>query len=847
MDKENKLYFSVDSRLLFQLGEKLVTDRAVALAELVKNSYDADATLATVHLQEVKKENGTIIVEDNGTGMASDIFNDTWMRIATIDKEVHPISNVYGRQKAGEKGIGRFACRRLSKILEIESVAENNRGEKELLKAVFDWSEFVSGSDLNNQPVPASTTIVPPETPTGTKLILKNTNEAWTAQDVKRLQQELIDLFTPMPFESELAEKPEAYDPGFKIDFKSTDFLVGVESLDKSFFSNAWAGLSGHVDSEGNATYKIKTTAGLARQIEKTLICKQPFEYLRDATLNVYIFSYKTEFFRNSSWKMRQTEKIGLERGGIKVYADNFRVFGYGIKQDDWLSTDYDRGRSIITLSSEVSSYADEGVRPGLLLFRTNNVFGYVKFSRSSNPMLEITVNRERITSGPPFEDLRKFARLGIDFVTVVYANLVAQEQKEKREREKAREESQAKAAEEAREREEAARQKAAEEAKKAEEERQRVEEKLSSAIDEAEYATNKRINAEQARKVSEEKRLLIEKDSLRTTNPSLWQEAFESALQKEKDLFDTEKLAIAEEQAALDRLNKLRTELADTVITHADDARKAEKDARQAEEERKRAEEEELQFQRGKLRKEYILLRVLASTGTLILIFEHELQALIDDMDEMLTSAETVQKYMPGSEKGSFKIVLDSFSNRTEVVKELGEFLGLIMGADSRNEKRDWVLLPIVKQVFRPFEWYLKQGGIDWNPSIPDNLRTPRMYRAELVSILHNLMSNAVKAVRGEQSRHIEVKGWQEDNTLFIQFLDTGKGLDKSRWEAVFEPFESDSEPDIKFGVGTGLGLKIVRDIIKSYGGEVGFREPPKDWATCVEIYLPLEDEDEI
>ena len=60
MNQENKLYFSVDSRLLFQLGEKLVTDRAVALAELVKNSYDADATLVTVHLQEVKEENGTI-------------------------------------------------------------------------------------------------------------------------------------------------------------------------------------------------------------------------------------------------------------------------------------------------------------------------------------------------------------------------------------------------------------------------------------------------------------------------------------------------------------------------------------------------------------------------------------------------------------------------------------------------------------------------------------------------------------------------------------------------------------------------------------------------------------------
>ena len=38
MAYEGKTYFNIDSNLLFQLGEKLVTNRAVALAELVKNS-----------------------------------------------------------------------------------------------------------------------------------------------------------------------------------------------------------------------------------------------------------------------------------------------------------------------------------------------------------------------------------------------------------------------------------------------------------------------------------------------------------------------------------------------------------------------------------------------------------------------------------------------------------------------------------------------------------------------------------------------------------------------------------------------------------------------------------------
>jgi len=103
--------------------------------------------------------------------------------------------------------------------------------------------------------------------------------------------------------------------------------------------------------------------------------------------------------------------------------------------------------------------------------------------------------------------------------------------------------------------------------------------------------------------------------------------------------------------------------------------------------------------------------------------------------------------------------------------------------------------------------------------------------------------MTNAVKAVRGGHLRHIEVTGFKENGVVHIQFLDTGRGLDRGKWDVVFEPFESYSEPDIRLGVGTGLGLKIVRDIIRSYDGEVQFSEPPEGWSTCMEITLPAEE----
>ncbi len=211
--------------------------------------------------------------------------------------------------------------------------------------------------------------------------------------------------------------------------------------------------------------------------------------------------------------------------------------------------------------------------------------------------------------------------------------------------------------------------------------------------------------------------------------------------------------------------------------------------------------------------------------------------------MDEMIMNFSSLIKKIPVKDQNDYEDIIESFSNRTEMVKELGNFLGITVGSESRLEKREWVLLPIVESVVKPFMWYLKEYGIKFSNKLPDDLRTPKMYRSELVSILHNILSNSIKAVKGEHDRRIEVSGFRDDGTNHIWFLDSGKGLDKSIREAVFEPFETYSEPDLKFGVGTGLGLNIVKDIIRSYNGDVQFIDPPKGWKTCLDLTYTVED----
>ena len=98
--KKGTLSFSVETRLLRELGERLVKQPDVAILELIKNAYDADAVECAVDYDPSCK----IVVKDDGTGMTLDRFSNAWMRIGTASKEQTPLSERFGRAITGEKG-----------------------------------------------------------------------------------------------------------------------------------------------------------------------------------------------------------------------------------------------------------------------------------------------------------------------------------------------------------------------------------------------------------------------------------------------------------------------------------------------------------------------------------------------------------------------------------------------------------------------------------------------------------------------------------------------------------------------------------------------------------------------
>jgi two-component system phosphate regulon sensor histidine kinase PhoR len=93
------------------------------------------------------------------------------------------------------------------------------------------------------------------------------------------------------------------------------------------------------------------------------------------------------------------------------------------------------------------------------------------------------------------------------------------------------------------------------------------------------------------------------------------------------------------------------------------------------------------------------------------------------------------------------------------------------------------------------------------------------RIHSTHLISLLTNLISNAVKYSTG---RVVRVSAWKTENTLEIAVADEGPAIPADERERIFERFYSLSESRNRGQSGSGLGLAIVKHITKQYNGRV-------------------------
>lgn len=427
----NSLTFSVDAALLRELGERLVGKPHIALAELIKNSYDADATEVVIDFLSDE-----MVVRDNGTGMAFESFRDFWMRIGSPHKESRATSLLFERPLTGSKGVGRLSVQLLANHLDLRTVAYTGLGDE--LFASVSWEDAVAAEELTKATAlwteRAATGTFPGDKPHGTELVLKGLHQAWSAGDFEDLAREIWDLQPPFSDSSD----------------STSDFRVTLNAPDAAV-SRRFASQMGAILDLWTARLRARLRpdhgAG-ARRRTVELAFEFAGEEREVVTYDIDACRLESVDFEVRVFNLRDRQPRGIRvgdardylnrYGGVHVYDSGFRLPYYG-SDTDWLGIEIDHSHRLAR--SELLPESLQ-IRNGLSFLPTNSrLFGVVnvntglerRAARSEGEereALAIQVTRDRFFDSSAYRDLVRIVRWSLDYYAMKAAQRAVDEPK---------------------------------------------------------------------------------------------------------------------------------------------------------------------------------------------------------------------------------------------------------------------------------------------------------------------------------------------------------------------------------------------------------------------------------
>jgi signal transduction histidine kinase len=420
--------FQTQGRLLQELGERLVAKPEVALLELIKNAYDADATVCHVANTE-----GKIEIIDDGQGMTEEEFLNNWMHIATPDKQRTRQSRKYHRRVTGSKGIGRFAVRFLGRKLILQTVAEDKSSPtmRTLLSSTFDWAKIDESSQLHTVKIPYTIRAAGSGEKTGTKLIIETTNNTEGIQLTKKERTELLAIVDPYlgldrgDFHR-VAESDK--DPGFKAILPGQDEAEESDLVSR-ILENAYAKLTIEYK-DGKVRYRIKTKSG-KYLLRKTIT--YPSNIKNGFFADIRYCPRRAGVFRGTGVDGRQAYTWLKEKGGVGIVDHGFRIRPYGFEDNDWLNLGLDSGhnrrnwridfmKNLYPMPEAASSQPK--LNPMLYLPSFHQLLGAV-FVESTTPSsskkqtqdLTPSMDREGFVENTAFRDMYTLIRGGMELL----------------------------------------------------------------------------------------------------------------------------------------------------------------------------------------------------------------------------------------------------------------------------------------------------------------------------------------------------------------------------------------------------------------------------------------------
>lgn len=336
-----KSFFEPTGRLIMSIGKDLIKDPQAAIVELVKNSYDADASYVKITFK--KAEQLVITIEDDGHGMSSNIVTGAWMVPSTdykLKKQVSP----KGRKYQGRKGLGRYAVSILGNKLELITICN---GEK--TTATFDWDDFDSEKKLSE--IPIDIEISETNLHNGTILTIINDNSAQEKIDennIDNIENELSKL---------LAEKDD-----FRIEVCYNNFFKSHEKnickiIKPLVYSDVCHyRLFGNINSDFSyeLTYKNYYTKEEKKFVNSFKnILNENYPSCGNITIDYKVYDKDpvgieliTNFINgthDTRYSAAKIKKILKDQSGVSIFRNGFRIRPYGDPGFDWLYLDTKR------------------------------------------------------------------------------------------------------------------------------------------------------------------------------------------------------------------------------------------------------------------------------------------------------------------------------------------------------------------------------------------------------------------------------------------------------------------------------------------------------------------------
>jgi signal transduction histidine kinase len=405
---EEPLRFAVATGLKRVLGRELITNEEVAIFEMVKNSFDADADTVQIYFGD-----DSIVVADNGHGMSYDDLQKKWLFVAYSEKRQNQhrggedFRDVVANRShyAGSKGIGRFSSDRLGETLELQTQAKGARGPVQIIEV--DWNEFEKDDKQRFETVPVKhSTQADFELPralasfgsklkNGTVIEIKALAKHWDRDAILALKSSLAKLINPFGSEAdrftiiisapqeltadkkvgaEAAKRKEKPLEKDIVNGKVGNFIFADLQERTTFISVSIVG--GHIDTtltdRGEVVYKIREA--------------NPYKHLQDSGFHCEIY------YLNQSAKLTFARRVGLpsvQFGSVFLFRNGFRVYPIGNDGDDWF--DFDRRKQ--------QGYAR--------FLGTREVIGRIDVSGSDEDFQEASSRNQGLIMTPAVEELR--------------------------------------------------------------------------------------------------------------------------------------------------------------------------------------------------------------------------------------------------------------------------------------------------------------------------------------------------------------------------------------------------------------------------------------------------------